>query len=178
MITSTFSTGANTIQNFSVCARILVVHSVLYRLRAGTVIGSYLLILSFYSILDALQFCLEYWKSCLTCKKEKIIIRNLSKHKLIKGQVFIFWTFFEYWTPVQRRSRGRCCKTSVAFAHTLRARKSSQWQICPKIHLVKYSQIVKNNIGGPPLTRFPLKTGSDKIIYWLGRYSFLLGFIM
>ena len=37
--------------------------------------------------------------------------------------------FFGYWTTVQRRSRGRCCKTSVAFAHTLRARKSSQWQI-------------------------------------------------
>ena len=25
---------------------------------------------------------------------------------------------------------------------------------------------------------WPLKTGSDKIIYWLGRHSFLTGFIM
>ena len=45
-----------------------------------------------------------------------------------------FEHFLGYWTTVQCRSRGRCCKTSVAFAHTLRARKSSQWQICPKIH--------------------------------------------
>ena len=56
--------------------------------------------------------------------------------------------FLGYWTTVQRRSRGRCCKTSVAFAHTLRARKSSQWQICPKIHLVKYSKIVKKYLQG------------------------------
>ena len=38
-----------------------------------------------------------------------------------------------------------------------------------------YNQIIFSGSNSPER---PLKTGLDKIIYWLGRFSFLLGFIM
>ena len=94
-------------------------------------------------------------------------IRDSSILPLFAPQLFCWWSHFcyfqHYWPTISNY-----CKVSNSNRSSLKVRKI-QKQIEPYEHLIFEVHVFTCN--------FRLKNGSYKITYWLGRYSFLEGFI-